>query len=222
MGRYGSLKTKVLAVIGVLAMMFLAACAGIENQAAAPLSAPERELLAAVLKNDFSATTRLLQAGVSPNACAVNGNSILQTAVYGGNIEMVKLLIRHKADVNFVNADKTTALFLAKKPAMHKTLLENGANPFFVSGNEQYSPLESWCNTFAHITSEAEKKKTLETLKSQHLPITREHLEQKEWLTRADLTEMVKLYQAYKYDINRTSNANKRAGRLYRIQDLRG
>ncbi|MDA8124125.1 MAG: ankyrin repeat domain-containing protein [Deltaproteobacteria bacterium] len=209
MGRCGSLKTKVLAVIGVLAMLLLTACAGMETRAAAPLAPQERELLTAVLKNDLSATTRLLQAGVSPNGCAANGNSILQTAVYGGNLEMVKLLLRYQADVNFVNVDGLTALYLAKKPAMQRALLENGANPFVRSEKKQYSPLEAWCTTFAHITSEAEKKKALEILKSQHIAVTREQLEQKEWLTRADLAETVKLYQAYKYDINQTANVNK-------------
>lgn len=204
------MKTISLAlIIGVVAIAVLASCAGMGGVPAAPLAAADRDLLTAVLKNDLSAATRLLQAGASPNARAASGNSILQTAVYGGSVEMVKLLIQYKADVHFVNTDKMTALCLAKKPAMQKTLLENGADPFSASGNHGYSPLESWCDTFAHVASEAEKKKALEILKSQHIAITREQLEQKEWLTRADLAETVKLYQSFRYDINQTANAEK-------------
>jgi ankyrin repeat protein len=69
--------------------------------------------------------------------------------------------------------------------------------------------LEAWCNTFAHITTEAEKKKVLEILKSQRIAISREQLEQKEFLTRADLVETVKLYQAYRVDINQTTNVDQ-------------
>lgn len=202
------MKNKMLLLIAALVMLLNAACAGMVNRPA-PLAPQEQELLMAVLKNDLGSATRLLQAGASPNACAASGNSILQTAVFSGHIDMVKLLLRYKGDANFTNADGLTALYLAKKPAMHRTLLENGANPFVRSEKRQYSPLEAWCNTFAHVATEAEKKTSMKILKSQRLNIKREQLEQKEWLTRADLVETVKLYQSYKYDINHTTNVNQ-------------
>lgn len=203
------MKTRILFLTVILTMLFLTACAGMMNLVPAPLAPQDHELLTATLRNDLGAATRLLQAGASPNAIAASGNSILQTAVFGGHIEMVKLMLRYKGDVNFVNRDGLTALYLAKKPAMHRTLLENGANPFVRSEKRQYSPLEAWCNTFAHVTTEAEKKKSLDILKSQRIAVSREQLEQKEWLTRADLVETVKLYQAYQCDINQTTNVDK-------------
>lgn len=44
---------------------------------------------------------------------------------------------------------------------------------------------------------------------SQRLTLSREHFEQKVWLTRADLVETVKLYQSYQYDINQSANIDK-------------
>lgn len=203
------MKIRILFLTVALTMLFLTACSGMMNLVPAPLAPQDHELLTATLRNDIGAATRLLQAGASPNAIAASGNSILQTAVYGGHIEMVKLMLRYKGDVNFVNRDGLTALYLAKKPAMHRTLLENGANPFVRTQKRQYSPLEAWCNTFAHVTTEAEKKKVMGILKSQRLTMSREQLEQKEWLTHANLVETVKLYQSYQYDINQTTNIDK-------------
>lgn len=162
----------------VLTSLFLASCAGWT----APLKPLDQELLAAVLREDLGVATRLLSAelghffdldapgfvyaqqGASPNTLAPSGNSILQTAVHGGHLEMVKLLLRHKGDVNLANPDGLTALYLAQKPAMQRTLLENGANPFIRSAKRNYSPFEFWSNTFAHVTTEAEKKQLMDVI----------------------------------------------------------
>ena len=98
------MKTRIHLLIVALSMLLMSACAGMVGRPA-PLAPQEQELLMSVLKNDLGSATRLLQAGASPNASAASGNSILQTAVYSGHIEMVKLLLRHKGDVNFVNTD---------------------------------------------------------------------------------------------------------------------
>jgi ankyrin repeat protein len=203
------MKIRTLFLTVAMSMLFLTACTGMMNLVPPKLSPQDQELLSAVLRNDLNATTRLLQTGASPNSIAPSGNSILQTAVYSGHTDLVKLLLRNNGDPNLVSRDGLTALYLAKKPAMHKLLLENGADPFVRSHKRNYTPFESWVNTFAHVTTEAEKKKVMDTIKSQGIKMNREHFEQKEWLTRADLVETVKIYQSYKYDINKTTNIDK-------------
>lgn len=203
------MKTRIFFFTVVLTMLSFTAWAGWFNLFPKPLAPQDMALFEAVLRNNLSEATRLTQAGASPNAIVPNGNSIMQNAVVNGHIEIVKMMLRNKGDVNLVSRDGLTALYLAKKPEMHKLLLENGADPFVRTEKNRYSPFEFWCNVTAHITTEAEKKKVMDTIKSQGLSAKREQFEHTTWLTRADLVETVKIHQSYKYDINQTSNINK-------------
>lgn len=203
------MKTRIFFFTVVLTMLSFTAYAGWFNLFPKPLAPQDMELFESVMRNDLSKATRLLQAGASPNAIAPNGNSSLQYAVLDGNIEMVKLLLSNKGDVNLPNRDGLTALYLAKKPTMHKLLLENGSDPFVRKEKSLYSPFEFWCYYTAHITTEAEKKKVMDVMKSQGLKMNRAQFEKNLWLTRADLVETVKIYQSYKYDINQTTNIDK-------------
>jgi cytohesin len=75
---------------------------------------------------------KLLKAGANPNAALLSGETALMTAVHTGNVEVVKLLLAHKADVNAKEpARGQTALLWAvaeKRPEIARVLVEHGAN----------------------------------------------------------------------------------------------
>jgi len=86
-----------------------------------------KELFAAIMKNNAAAAAPLLAAGANPNAAIeiVPGvpTTYLITAAGGGNIEVVKLLLKHKAQVNQADAFKATALMTAAGKG-HKAIVE--------------------------------------------------------------------------------------------------
>lgn len=115
-------------------VLFLAAalCCFVLN-AQAQTSSPT--LTKAVLKNDVPAVETLLASGVNPNAGieVVPGfpTTCLITAASNNSLELVKLLLKHKAQVNQADAFKATALMAAagkgNKP-MVELLLGSGAD----------------------------------------------------------------------------------------------
>lgn len=97
--------------------------------------APVKELATAVLKNNAAAAETLLAAGANPNAVieVVPGfpTTYLITAAAGGHVELVKLLLRHKAQVNQPDGFKGTALMAAAgkgDKALVELLLASGAD----------------------------------------------------------------------------------------------
>lgn len=97
--------------------------------------APGKELATAVLKNNAAAAETLLAAGANPNAVVeiVPGfpTTYLITAAAGGHVELVKLLLKHKAQVNQPDGFKGTALMAAAgrgDKALVELLLASGAD----------------------------------------------------------------------------------------------
>ena len=99
----------------------------------------------AVRGGDISGVTALLAKGVSPSIPITEGrnatwkHSPLILAVKAENIELVKLLIKHKADVNYANFGSATALKEAVKKdnqEITSLLINAGADVNFVDENE--------------------------------------------------------------------------------------
>ena len=92
-------------------------------------------LYKAISKNDIEKVTKLLNANADPNAVISSGPwmkvNMLITAVNNGNIEIAKLLIDKKANVNWKDGFNTTALMYAASngnKGMVILLLDNGAD----------------------------------------------------------------------------------------------
>jgi ankyrin repeat protein len=97
--------------------------------------APSHDLSKAVLKNNAAAAETLLNAGANPNAAieVVPGfpTTYLITAASNNSFDLVKLLLKHKAQVNQPDAFKATALMAAAgkgNKAMVELLLASGAD----------------------------------------------------------------------------------------------
>ncbi|MDQ2771687.1 MAG: ankyrin repeat domain-containing protein [Bacteroidota bacterium] len=101
--------------------------------AQAPTPAPS--LKKAVLKSDLPTVEMLLKGGADPNAAIEivpgSATTYLITAVTDNSLEVVKLLLSAKAQVNQTDAFKTTPLMTAVSkgnPAMVALLLSSGAD----------------------------------------------------------------------------------------------
>ncbi|WP_191906326.1 ankyrin repeat domain-containing protein [Hymenobacter baengnokdamensis] len=97
--------------------------------------APSKDLTTAVMKNNLAAAETLLTAGANPNAAVeiVPGfpTTYLVTAATSGSLDLVKLLLKYKAQVNQPDGFKATALMAAAgkgNKAMVELLLASGAD----------------------------------------------------------------------------------------------
>lgn len=105
-------------------------------------------LLCAIHMGDTNTAELLLQAGANPNKkTAVNyyhndsGVTPLYLAVSTGQLPMVQLLLKFKADPNDSQTDGQAVMFLAlDKPAIARALLEAGASPDEKSSRELGRP----------------------------------------------------------------------------------
>ena len=92
-------------------------------------------LTRAIMKNDAATAETLLTAGTDPNSVieVVPGfpTTYLITAVTNNNLDLVKLLLKYKAQINQPDSFKSTALMAAVgkgNPAMVTLLLASGAD----------------------------------------------------------------------------------------------
>lgn len=97
--------------------------------------APSKELATAILKNNAPAAETLLTGGANPNAVieVVPGfpTTYLITAASNGSLDLVKLLLKYKAQVNQPDGFKGTALMAAATKgdkAIVELLLASGAD----------------------------------------------------------------------------------------------
>eukprot|EP01116_Phalansterium_solitarium_P022025 TRINITY_DN711_c0_g1_i1.p1 TRINITY_DN711_c0_g1~~TRINITY_DN711_c0_g1_i1.p1 ORF type:complete len:1438 (-),score=527.60 TRINITY_DN711_c0_g1_i1:225-4538(-) len=73
----------------------------------------------------------MIRQGASPNACNVNGESVLHNAMMAGNESVIKVLLDHGADVNVATPKGETCLHWAirlNNPRLVSFLIERGAD----------------------------------------------------------------------------------------------
>ncbi len=118
---------KLLLVLGIIMMVFLAGC-----------SSNEKAIATAVANGDTAKVQSLLDKGVSPNLKTEDGKSLLMLASYLGHADIAKLLIDKGADVNAKDQDGKTALIYAAEKGhleVAQLLLKSGADPNSADNN---------------------------------------------------------------------------------------
>jgi ankyrin repeat protein len=102
---------------------------------AAAAQTPTKDLFKAVMKNDAATVETLLSGGADANAAieVMPGfrTTFLITAATNGNLNIIKALLAHKAQVNTKDAGNETALIAAATQghkAIVEFLLQNGAD----------------------------------------------------------------------------------------------
>ncbi|HVW61451.1 MAG TPA: ankyrin repeat domain-containing protein, partial [Puia sp.] len=90
-------------------------------------------LFSVIRSGDGDKLEQLLNAGANPND-TMDGYSPLMAAALNGTAEAMKILIRYGADINYINPDSLTALWLAI-PDEEKTmlLLDKGADAHIIA-----------------------------------------------------------------------------------------
>ncbi len=110
------------------------------------MSDPEEALLIAAREGNKKKVEELLKAGVSPDTASRNSYGALGYAGIGGHLEIMKLLIAHKADVNRRARFMKTPLNVtagSSHIASAKLLLANGAEVGLANGNGAFVTHES-------------------------------------------------------------------------------
>jgi ankyrin repeat protein len=105
--------------------------ATVKELVAAGAEAPGLELLVAAMDHDLKTATALLDAHVKPDSPGVFGTTPLTLACLAGDLEMVRLLVAHGANVNSSTSSHSTPLLLAitaDKTQVARFLLEKGAD----------------------------------------------------------------------------------------------
>lgn len=91
----------------------------------------ETRLMLAIAGNDAKKASQLIQEGASVNYRDASGANSLSEAILSGNVEILKMVIGAKADLDARFDKEWTALMLAahrNQPEMVRLLLESGAN----------------------------------------------------------------------------------------------
>lgn len=104
-------------------------------------------LLEAAARNDIEEVKKLLNNGVSPDACNEDGLTALHQCCIDNNEEMLLLLLNYNADVNAEDSEKWTPLHAAATCGhlnLVKLLVKHGANLLAVNadGNMPYDICE--------------------------------------------------------------------------------
>lgn len=79
-----------------------------------------------------------LSNGLDPNMTNQDGNTLLMLAAYAGNVDVLEVLIRHRANVNKLNNRNQSPLagaIFKKEDAVIDLLLTAGADPMWGSPN---------------------------------------------------------------------------------------
>ncbi|MCI5051660.1 MAG: ankyrin repeat domain-containing protein [Simkaniaceae bacterium] len=91
---------------------------------------PDQLILTEAIKSlDIERIQSLLNSGIEVNLPDRTGIRALARAVELDSIEVVKLLLSYGAEINAIDCNQQTPLYLAKSSQMIELLLENGANP---------------------------------------------------------------------------------------------
>jgi len=95
-----------------------------------------RELSDVVFDKNLDGVKKIIQKGVEVNGLDEVGNTALCSAAFGGNLEIVRILLESKADPNLCSdGERTPPLWSAVSGEIAKILIDYGANVNFQDSN---------------------------------------------------------------------------------------
>jgi len=92
------------------------------------------QFMTAVVENDISEITDLLESGIDLNYRCDQGTSALFSAILEGNLSIIRLMLEHGADPNLV-ADEPAASIYTEKP------LDLARQARFLMDWDKYDPI---------------------------------------------------------------------------------
>jgi ankyrin repeat protein len=111
------------------------------------LESLHEQVLSAIREDDARAVERLLQSRLDLNTPDEQGAPTLYLAILGGNLSVIKMLLAHGADPNFV-ADEPAATIYAEKP------LELAMQARFLLGWDKFEPVVELLKEYGATDSE--------------------------------------------------------------------
>ncbi|XP_069126979.1 LOW QUALITY PROTEIN: uncharacterized protein [Argopecten irradians] len=103
------------------------------------------ELLCRIQYQDHTGVKRLLQSGTSPNRACVDNRAPLLVAIDNSDLDMVKLLIDHGADVNVTDSEGESALHYATQDTVEYEVME-----VLLKAGADVNCLNMWSRTALH------------------------------------------------------------------------
>ena len=100
-----------------------------------------QELLEAIAASKIEKAKRLIRTGIDLNVPCDQGTPVLFAAILSGDVSLVRLMLEHGADPNFV-AEEPGATVYAEKPLE----LPEGAS--FLLDRHKYQPIVELLNQF--------------------------------------------------------------------------
>jgi hypothetical protein len=98
------------------------------------MSNPHEHLLTTIAENDFVEAQRLVQAGIDLNTPCDQGASALYAAILSGDVSLVRMMLEHGADPNFLAVEPAASIY-TEKP------LELAMQARFVMDWDKYHPI---------------------------------------------------------------------------------
>jgi ankyrin repeat protein len=92
------------------------------------------QLLTAIAESNFDEAKRLVEDGTDLNAPCDQGASALYAAILSGDVSLVRMMLEHGADPNFL-ADEPAATIYTQRP------LELAMEARFMMDWEKYNPM---------------------------------------------------------------------------------
>ena len=184
----------------VFALISFFSCASVSAYSASPV---EQKMTEAVLRNDINQVKALFAQGASPNSrMPSSGAPALSIPIVNNNLEMVKVFIAAKADVNMKDRYGAPLLHQAKRASMMRLLLQAGADMYAL--NKGTTAFEYHAELL--VSTEEDKRKGRELLKSipKNMQAAAAKSMESGWITRQDIVDVVNVYRDFKYAVNRT------------------
>jgi ankyrin repeat protein len=109
------------------------------------------ELLAAIAEGNYTEAMHLVHCGIDLNAPCDEGASPLFAAILSGDISLVRMMLEHGADPNFVAAEPAASIY-TEKP------LELAMQARFLMDWDKYHPIVKLLEKFgaAHAAGQVE------------------------------------------------------------------
>lgn len=105
-----------------------------------------KKLLDMIAEGETQKAMGLVRGGLDMNLPCDQGASVLYPAILLGNISLIRLMLEHGADPNFM-ADEPAATIYARKP------LELARQAYFLIDQEKYYPVIKLLEEFGAIDS---------------------------------------------------------------------